>query len=135
MFEVHDHDGKKVDGKSPIIARLDTEKECIDYIKKVHRGQKITLDAPPFGPGKMVSIDGEYRYFVGDDKPYIPDKDAGITLHVQCTKCTKLTGVVMTQEQAIAYGNPERGTVASIFPNQSIETQRLLSCGICPECW
>lgn len=135
MFEVHDHNGKKVDGKSPIVIRLDTEKECIDYIKKIHRDQKITLNAPPFGPGKLVNIDGKYRYFVGDDKPDVPDKDAGITLQLQCIKCEKLTDVVMTQEQAIAYGNPKRGAVANIFPNQSIETQRLLSTGICSECW
>jgi hypothetical protein len=135
MIEVHDHDGKKVDGKSPIVARLDTEKECVDYIKKVHRGQKVTLDAPPFGPGKLVSIDGNYRYFVGSDEKFKPEPDAGITLHVPCIKCPKITPVVMTQEQAIAYGNPERGAVAAIFPNQSVETQRLLSVGICPKCW
>ena len=135
MFEVHDHNGKKINGRSPIVARLDTEKECIDYIKKVHRGQKIALNAPPFGPGKLVDIDGDYRYYIGPDEKYVPDQDASITLHLPCTKCHKLTGIVMTQEQAIAYGNPERGAVAGIFPNQSVETQRLLSCGICPECW
>jgi hypothetical protein len=133
MFEIHDHDAKKINGKSPIIATMDTEAKCIEFIKKAHLNQKVTLDPPPFGPGKLVSINGIYRYFVGPNKDFKPN--AGFTLHVECRKCHQLTGVVMTQEQAVAYGKSEHGTIASIFPDKDMPTQRLLSIGICPKCW
>lgn len=64
-FQIYDQNAPRDKGIIPIIGTYDTEKECLEHIKKLHPEKKITTESPPFGDGKLVFVNGDYSYFVG----------------------------------------------------------------------
>jgi stress response protein SCP2 len=134
MYEVYDQHAPREAGNVALIKKCNDESDMMRFIRLRHPDGKITI--VDSRTGKRVSIDGDYAYFVTTtDKPYRPDMTERITLHVTCHKCEKVTGVPMTQAQAIEYCKPERSTVMSIFPGITDATHKLLTTGICPKCW